>query len=245
MRKLYAQLYSVRDACEKDFRKTLKDIKDMGYSGVEFAGFYNETFEALKDYMDEIELETLAAHVPLETLKNDLPKTLEGLRILGAKYVVCPMAGIKDRESALMYADLLSKVGEVCLEKGFTLLYHNHAHEIKNIEGEEEPLEIFFEEVDKRYVKQQVDLYWLAYGGLDPVAYSVQHASRIRTVHLKQMENLVTKENVSAGEGMIDFYKIMEKLPACDFIYEQEKTDGIVMEDMKKSWIYLNDYNKE
>ena len=37
------QLYSVRDAMEVDFEGTLKKVAEMGYSYVEFAGFFDHT----------------------------------------------------------------------------------------------------------------------------------------------------------------------------------------------------------
>ena len=42
------QLYSVRDAMEKDFKGTLQQVKAMGYDGVEFAGLFNNTPEQVK-----------------------------------------------------------------------------------------------------------------------------------------------------------------------------------------------------
>ena len=36
--KIGVQVYSVRDAAEKDFIGTMKEIKKMGYDGVELAG---------------------------------------------------------------------------------------------------------------------------------------------------------------------------------------------------------------
>ena len=36
------QLYSVRDAMEADFYRTIKKMKELGYDGVEFAGLFGE-----------------------------------------------------------------------------------------------------------------------------------------------------------------------------------------------------------
>ena len=38
--KIGLQLYTVRDACEKDFPGTLKAVAAAGFSGVEFAGYW-------------------------------------------------------------------------------------------------------------------------------------------------------------------------------------------------------------
>ena len=39
------QLYSVRFDMAEDFYGTLKKVADMGYDGVEFAGFYGDKAE--------------------------------------------------------------------------------------------------------------------------------------------------------------------------------------------------------
>ena len=48
--KIGLQLYSVRDCIHsgEDFRKVLKEVKGMGYEGVEFAGYAGLTPEEIK-----------------------------------------------------------------------------------------------------------------------------------------------------------------------------------------------------
>ena len=47
------QLYSVRDAMEVDFEGTLKKVADMGYTYVEFAGFFDHPAEEVKALLSE------------------------------------------------------------------------------------------------------------------------------------------------------------------------------------------------
>ena len=46
--KVGVQLYSVRDAMEKDMDATLKAIKEMGYDYVEFAGYFGKSATKIK-----------------------------------------------------------------------------------------------------------------------------------------------------------------------------------------------------
>lgn len=55
------QLYSVREAMEADFEGTLRQVKDMGYEGVEFAGLYGRTPAAVRDLLAEIGLKAVSA----------------------------------------------------------------------------------------------------------------------------------------------------------------------------------------
>ena len=58
------QLYSVRDAAAADFYGTLKQIKEMGYDGVEFAGLHGAKPADVKAWCEEIGLNPISAHVP-------------------------------------------------------------------------------------------------------------------------------------------------------------------------------------
>ena len=47
------QLYSVRDAMEADFENALKQVAEMGYTYVEFAGFFGKPIEEIFIYEEE------------------------------------------------------------------------------------------------------------------------------------------------------------------------------------------------
>ena len=50
------QLYGVRNAMAEDFEGTLKQIADMGYEYVEFAGYFDKSAEEIKaTWKDEVE----------------------------------------------------------------------------------------------------------------------------------------------------------------------------------------------
>lgn len=236
--KFYAQMYSIREACEENFESALKAIADMGYDGVEFAGYYGLDVKSLKAIMDALKLETLSAHVSLELLQNDLDKQIEILTTLGAKYIVCPWTDMNSVTSARDYSLTLSEIGKKTAEAGLPLLYHNHAHEFEADQGSI-PLEVFFDAIDEGTVLQEPDVYWVAHAGADVKAYLQAHETRIKVVHLKQIENMVSKKNVAAGQGMIDFSEVMTLVADADYVYEQEFSDDSVMEDMKKSLDYL------
>ena len=59
------QIYSAREDAEKDLFGTLKKIAEMGYDGVEFAGFYHYTVDEIKKALEESGLVAISAHVPL------------------------------------------------------------------------------------------------------------------------------------------------------------------------------------
>src|SRR4051794_6301419 len=84
------QMYTLRDECERDFKGTLKKVAELGFDGVELAGYGGLLVEEVKSLIDELGLRVAASHVPLEQLENNLPQVIEEMKILGSNYVVCP-----------------------------------------------------------------------------------------------------------------------------------------------------------
>jgi hypothetical protein len=50
------QLYTVRDLLAKDFEGTLERVAQIGYTDMEFAGYYNRTPEQVRAVMDRLKL---------------------------------------------------------------------------------------------------------------------------------------------------------------------------------------------
>ena len=236
--KLSAQLWSVQDYTSKDFFGTLEEISKIGYTGVEFAGYNDISAVCMNKKLKELNLTALSAHIGIDNLKSNLDSEIEYLLTLGAKYIVCPHAEINTIESALEHAEIFNKIGEKSAGAGLTFAYHNHAHEFKMDKGQY-PLEVLFNNTDLRYVKQQPDVFWIAYAGLDVNEYMKKNISRCPVIHLKQLEDKVTKRNVDAGSGIIDFQYLIDLANDTDFVYEQEEFVGTSMENMKKSFEFI------
>jgi sugar phosphate isomerase/epimerase len=71
MVKIAYQLYSARDAAEKDLGKVLREIAALGYEGVEFAGFHGRSADEVAALLDESGLEAVSSHVPFEDILKD------------------------------------------------------------------------------------------------------------------------------------------------------------------------------
>ena len=57
------QMYTVRDACEKDFVGALKQVAEIGYQGVELAGTYDLPADELRDVLTDLNLQCAGSHV--------------------------------------------------------------------------------------------------------------------------------------------------------------------------------------
>src|SRR5690606_27519362 len=83
------QMFTLREEADKDFEGTLRKVAEIGYNGVEFAGYGGLPVEKVRALLDELGLKAASSHVGLDELKNNLPKVIEDQKILGSKYLVC------------------------------------------------------------------------------------------------------------------------------------------------------------
>lgn len=238
MYKFSLQLWSIKDYIEKDFFGTLSKVANMGYKGVEFAGYGNISAKNMAAELKNLGLEAISSHVSIDSLQNNLDREIEYLSALGAKNITCPWADMDTTEKAKICAEILNKVGEKTSKAGLTLSYHNHSHEF-TLDNGEFPLEVFYANVDKNLVKQEPDLYWVAYAGLDPIEYLKENIDRCPLIHLKQLKDTETKANIDAGSGIIDFKAVIEIAKNSEFIYEQETFEKDTLLEAEKSVKYL------
>ena len=186
--KIALQVYSVRGNMKEDFYGTLKQVKEFGYDGVEFAGLHGKDPAEVKKMCEELGLIPISAHVPIKELMEDMDGTIESYRILGVKYVVIPWlpAELRPDQEAFrtVLIPFLNKLGEALAAKGIVLQYHNHDFEFVKLDGEY-ALDILYKEVGPEKLQTQLDTCWVNVGGEDPVGYVKKYAGRLPTVHLK------------------------------------------------------------
>lgn len=181
------QLYSVREDLEKDFCGTLKKVKEMGYSAVEFAGLYGNDPKEVNKMCEEIGLVPISAHVPFVDLIEHTEETLDCYQAVGCSYVVIPYLTEEYRPGAEKFDEVIrgaKVIGEAAAKRGMVLQYHNHDFEFTKIDGRY-ALDILYEEVGPELLQTQLDTCWVNVGGENPVEYVKKYAGRIPTVHLK------------------------------------------------------------
>ncbi len=182
------QLYSVRKLCEKDLVGTLKAIKEMGYAGVEFAGYYGTSAQELKKMLDDNGLVACGTHTGLDTIKpENLAKTIEFNQTIGNKYLMVP--GMKVENTAQGWVDtakIFSGAAVTAKAAGMFVGYHNHQHEFKDKFDGKCKWEIFYSNASPD-VCSQMDVGHVVSAGDDPVAWLKKFPKRSRTLHAKEI----------------------------------------------------------
>jgi sugar phosphate isomerase/epimerase len=180
------QLYSVRGPLGKDVEGVIAQVAEMGYEGVEFAGYYNKDADEWKKLLDKNGLVCCGSHVRGHELQEkNLEKTIAFHKTLGNTFLIKPSgAGGKTKQSWLDAAKRFNDIAKALEPHGMYTGYHNHASEFKPMDGSC-AWEIFFKNTDDR-VCQQLDTGNCMGGGGKPCEYLKMFPGRTRTVHLKE-----------------------------------------------------------
>lgn len=224
------QLYSVREDCAKDLAGTLKAIAEMGYEGVEFAGYHGRSAEELRKMLDDLGLKVAGTHTGIDTLRGDeLKRTIEFNQILGNKFLIIPWIGEEWRRTKddwLRFADFLNELAEKVKPEGMLVGYHNHHFEFQQKFDGQNLWDILFS-ATKPEVVMQLDTGNAMHGGIsadEVVNILKRYPGRAKTIHLKEFSS--TNPKAIIGEGEV---KWKEVLTLCDtvggtewFIIEQE-----------------------
>jgi len=188
------QLYSVREACQEDFPGTLKAIAEMGYEGVDFAGYYGYEAREIRRMLDDLGLAVAGCHTSLDTLMGDeLAKTIEFHHILGNKYLIVPSIPEEYRSSRdawLRMADLFNEIAAKLEPEGMFTGYHNHHVEFQPYEDGMTPWDVLFSNTRPEVV-MQLDVGNCLHGGGDPVSYLLRPCTSRTTPLTARMSWLV------------------------------------------------------
>jgi len=180
------QLYSVRGPLGKDFEGVIAKVAEMGYEGVEFAGYYGKSAGELKKILDKNGLVCCGSHVRGGELHDkNLEKTIAFHKTLGNRFLIKPSGvGGKTKQSWLEAAKRFNEIAQRLKGHGLYTGYHNHTHEFKPMDGAC-AWEIFFSNTGDR-VCHQLDTGNCMGGGGDPLKYLKVFPGRTRTIHLKE-----------------------------------------------------------
>ena len=205
------QLYSVRGDLEKDFFGTIRAVKEIGYSGVEFAGLYGHDPLEVKAFCEQIGITPLSAHVPFQDFLADMDGTVATYKALGVKYVAIPYLTEDLRPGQPGFRtviDGMKVIGAKLKEAGIVQQYHNHDFEFVKLDGEY-ALDILYKEIGPDLLQTQLDTCWVNVGGEVPADYIRKYAGRTPTVHLKDFvgsksENMYGLIGLEGSEGKAD-----------------------------------------
>lgn len=238
------QMYTLREESEKDFAGTLKKVAELGFDGVEFAGYGGLSAAEVRTLLNELGLKAASSHVPLDELKTNLSQVIEFQKEIGSKYVVCPylLPEQRNEEEYKALIAVLDKAGETCRREGITLCYHNHDFELERLSDGQMALEAILDHTQAENVKAEFDVYWLTKAGERPIDWIRRYNGRTPLVHLKDMTTDDEQFFAELGTGGVNLDEVLsagEEANVEWWIVEQDMSRKTPLESIEISINYL------
>lgn len=235
------QLYSVRHEMEKDPVGTLKRLREIGFTSVEMAGYYELPTAYFKGVFDTLGMTAVSGHLSKETIASDPYKVINDLKLLGTDYIVIPYLYdyfLPGGERFAECVDFFSKMGELFANNGIQLLYHNHQTEFSARVNGDYILDVFYNSLDSRLVQAEIDTCWASFMGVDAAHHIKKYKDRMPIVHLKDYVPYEFEQDgeikrgmhtCAFGTGELEARKIVEaskKAGARIYVIEQDNPYG-------------------
>jgi sugar phosphate isomerase/epimerase len=210
------QLYTVRDQLKNDFRGVVHRVAEIGYDGIQFAGYGGLSASEMRQLLQETGLKPAGTHTGLNVLENELDKEIDYNLEIGNKWIICPSLPEARRQDVNGWREIaatLNKIGERCRDRGALLGYHNHAFEFPQIPDglpSDRGIDVLLGQTDSDLVFWEPDVYWVHKGGEDPVNMIRQFKDRVPITHLKDETKDERKTFAEVGEGSLDWPAILQ-----------------------------------
>ena len=207
------QIYSLGGELTKDVPAGMKQLKQMGYSTLELAGYNNGKINGVdmmefKKMAEDAGLKITSSHVnpptgeytpdTRNTIMEYWKKTADDHAKLGVKYLVQPgQPRTRSVEEVAYVCDVFNEAGKIVKAAGIPFGYHNHDFEFAKVvpggtgavfgrhNKGEKIYDLFLKDTDPDLVFFEMDVYWTVIGQNDPVEYMKKYPDRIKLLHIK------------------------------------------------------------
>lgn len=222
---LSVQLYTVREALNEDLPGTLARLAGLGFTQVE--AFNIVGLEGLGAGLSAAGLAVPTAHQRFIGL--ELEPIFEKAKSLGIETLIDPHVDDARWQSAEGVAGIIAdfEIAAAAAEGfGLKLGYHNHAFEFETEIDGQTAYELFASQLPAG-VGLELDTYWAAVGGTDPVALLKKLGAQAVALHIKDgPKTKDDKEQVALGSGSMPVREIIEAAPTALRVVELDDSAG-------------------
>ena len=244
LKRIGVQLYTVRDLMKADLPGTLAQVAGIGYKEVEFAGYFGRTPVQIRELLRRNGLSSPSTHLPFDLLENGWQKAVDDAKTIGHKWVTIgwiPEEKRRTLDDWKGHAALFNRAGAQAKSAGLRFAYHNHDFELKQV-GDATPLDVLLKGTDPSLVDFEMDLYWVVFGGGNPLDFLNRYPKRFPLVHVKDSSGPPDNKMVDVGTGKIDFRSIFAQSDKAGikhyFVEHDQPADPIAT--IRNSYNYLH-----
>jgi sugar phosphate isomerase/epimerase len=233
--------YTFRNQFSDDLPGTLDLIKEMGITNIEFSNLFGYSAEDLRAELDARGMICTSYGVGYDALVNETERVAQEALTLGARFVRVawiPHDGEFDIEDTRRAIRDFTEAGKILSEHGIQFAYHNHGYEFRPYE-DGTLYDYMVQNSDPQYVNFQMDTFWVAQPGHDPVELLRTYPDRFLLVHLKDLKldaehdysgRAPSDYDVRLGTGQIDFEEFLRAAQdsAIEYFYIEDESDEVV-----------------
>ncbi len=231
------QLYSVRDITKNDLDGALKKVAALGYTYVEFAGFFGHSADEVKAMLDRHGLKISGTHSSWEDLRpTKIFETIAYHKAIGNPYYIVPGADLSTLEKIEEFCAVMNFAKPILAAEGIKLGYHNHSGEFKVMPWGS----TIHSELERRTdIDFELDTYWLFNAEVDPIATMEKLRDRLHVIHLK--DGFLGGKGKALGEGDAPVKAVREKAleMGLTMVVESETLDPTGIEEVERCIKYL------
>jgi sugar phosphate isomerase/epimerase len=226
MARVGLMLYSVRQACARDFEGTLREVAGIGYAGVELFDLHGHEPAEVAGWLHGLDLSVSSRHARLEQIEERLPELADEARTVGYRRLV--IAYVDPAELGDGTVRRLAAAEAAVRQAGLELGYHNHDAEVRQGFLDRLPEGVFLE----------LDAGWTWWAGADPVDY----VARAPLVHVKDFRERGTRSFCPVGDGAVGYERVAPaavRAGAEWLLVEQDEADGSELDAARRSYAAL------
>ena len=249
--------YTFRKSFPNGVPETLDTIKMMGFTEIEGGGGRGLDPAEYRKMCEERGISIPSMGSGYERLVKDPQAIADRAKILGAKFVMCAWiphtTGSFNIENAKQAVQDFNAAGKVLKENGITFCYHVHGYEFWPHE-DGTLLDYIINNTNPEYVSLEMDVFWVQFGGGDPVELLEKYGDRWKLMHLKDLRKGAKKDltgltgpenDVVLGTGELDFPGILragKKIGIAHYFIEDESDSPTT--NVPQSIAYLKSLKK-
>jgi sugar phosphate isomerase/epimerase len=236
------QLYTVRRLAADDLPGTLAAVAAAGYRSVEVAGLPEISAAQLARLLADNGLTAIATHQSIESLRGDWEAVADRLATIGCARAIVPWLPEGERQNVdgvrRFAADVAGFAARLA-ERGIHVGYHNHSFEFDPLE-DTTVWTVLLAQLTPA-VEFELDVYWAAVGGRDPVAEIEALGDRVKLLHMKDRAPGDEPHDAPAGEGDLPFPAIVRagRVAGVQWYIVEQDEPGDAIADITRARRYL------
>lgn len=237
--KYSVQLYSLRDDIKnaEGLLAILPKLRQLGFEGVEFAGYYGLDPVTLKGALDNAGLVATGCHTGMNSfLPDTIDETIAFHKALGMNMIGVgggPHGTPAEAERTSLIFAWANKYGAA---HGMKFFYHTHSSEFNVFEDGTRPIETLLKGA---YV--EIDTFWSFVAGINTREFLLANKERIPFLHIKD-GSLETHIPKALGEGDNDLPMVLQTAKDMGhewIVLENDDPVPTGLEDVARSMKYL------